>query len=511
MLLRDLLAVPELHLTLLYEPAGGLERVLRRVCASDLLHPMRYVSPGDLVVSGLVWRRSAADSEVFVGELVEAGAAALAAGDAFLGSIPDDLVECCRRHELPLVEVPSEVSFADVIEYLVSAVSAERGARLTASLRRQRQLLSDVAAGRSLAEMAARLSHDIGRECRVLTATGRLIVSGSSPLVAADLDRVTEAFVTAQRLPTVTRGETTHSLFTAGTGFDNRLTSWIVAVEGDVADWASDTVEAITEFTSIAALDRFRSAEALRAIRHIAEEAVTLADSGGSQLEIGARLRQAGLDPGEPLIAVVADFAGRPDLQETIRTVLDDIAAGLGAPVVAMDSDGRAVALLSGAAGGVPAAVRAALARLAPGVGGAPIAVGISTPSAPGALSGALDEARYSRRLAELRGEPVSVVSGDEVTSYVLLLATVPDEVRRAFANRVLGPVLEYDTRNGGGLLETLNVFVECSGSWSRASETLHLHINTVRYRIQRIEQLTGRDLSKLEDRVDVFLALRSL
>jgi DNA-binding PucR family transcriptional regulator len=137
--------------------------------------------------------------------------------------------------------------------------------------------------------------------------------------------------------------------------------------------------------------------------------------------------------------------------------------------------------------------------------------VGISAPSTPEALAGALEEARYSRRLAELRGGPVSVVSGDEVTSYVLLLATVPDEVRRTFATRVLGPVLEYDERTGAGLRETLEAFLACSGSWSRASEQLHLHTNTVRYRIERIEQLTGRSLSNLEDRVDVFLALRSL
>ncbi len=39
----------------------------------------------------------------------------------------------------------------------------------------------------------------------------------------------------------------------------------------------------------------------------------------------------------------------------------------------------------------------------------------------------------------------------------------------------------------------------------------MHLHVNTVRYRIQRVEELTGRDLSILEDRVDVFLALHSL
>ena len=51
----------------------------------------------------------------------------------------------------------------------------------------------------------------------------------------------------------------------------------------------------------------------------------------------------------------------------------------------------------------------------------------------------------------------------------------------------------------------------DTSGSWSRTAEALHLHVNTVRYRIGRVEELTGRDLSSLEDRVDVFLALRSL
>ena len=513
MLLRDLLAIPELQLKLLHAPPGGLDRVLRRVCASDLLHPMRYVSPDDLVVSGLVWRRSPEDSEVFVAELVEAGAAALAAGDALLGSIPGDLVESCQRYELPLVEVPTEVSFADVIEYLVSAVSAERGAQLSASLGRQRQLLADAAAGRSLAEIAARVSRDIGHECRVLTPTGRHVVPGAAALDADDCDRITKTFLTAARFPFVAAapGAAAHSLFTVGTGLDNRLTSWMVAVEGDLRDWPPDAVEAVSEFASVAALDRFRWVEAARGIRHIAEEAVGLAESGGSQLEIGARLRQAELNPHDPVIVVVADFAGRPDMLETMRTILEDVAALFGPPVAASGRDGRGVALLPGTAADVAGTVRAALSRLAPGVGRTPIAVGISTSSAPGALAGALEEARYSRRLAELRGGPVSVVSGEEVTSYVLLLATVPDEVRRTFAARVLGPVLAYDERTGAGLRETLAAFLACSGSWSRASEELHLHINTVRYRIERIERLTGRNLADLEDRVDMFLALRSL
>jgi DNA-binding PucR family transcriptional regulator len=105
----------------------------------------------------------------------------------------------------------------------------------------------------------------------------------------------------------------------------------------------------------------------------------------------------------------------------------------------------------------------------------------------------------------------VHVVSGAELTSHVALLAAVPDELRRAFAARVLEPVLDYDARTGAGLRETLETFLACSGSWSRTAQQLHLHVNTVRYRIGRFEEFTGRDLGVPADRVDVYLALRSL
>ncbi|OLL71761.1 regulatory protein [Pseudonocardia sp. Ae168_Ps1] len=90
------------------------------------------------------------------------------------------------------------------------------------------------------------------------------------------------------------------------------------------------------------------------------------------------------------------------------------------------------------------------------------------------------------------------------------LLAGVPDDVRRGFAAQVLGPVLDHDVRSGTGLAETLATFLDESGSWSRTAARLHLHVNTVRYRIGRVEELTGRDLGSFSDRVDLYLALRS-
>ncbi|HEV7626289.1 MAG TPA: helix-turn-helix domain-containing protein, partial [Streptomyces sp.] len=77
------------------------------------------------------------------------------------------------------------------------------------------------------------------------------------------------------------------------------------------------------------------------------------------------------------------------------------------------------------------------------------------------------------------------------------------------FTARLLAPLHDYDRRHRAELLPTLAAFLAADGSWTRCAARLHLHVNTLRYRIGRIEQLTGRDLSRLEDKLDFFLALR--
>ena len=98
---------------------------------------------------------------------------------------------------------------------------------------------------------------------------------------------------------------------------------------------------------------------------------------------------------------------------------------------------------------------------------------------------------------------------GVAVDSYQRLLASVPTPVLRSFTERLLGPLADYDARHNAELLPTLRSFLACDGSWSACASRMYVHVNTVRYRIGRIEALTGRDLSALADRVDFFLALR--
>lgn len=514
MLLSELIDAPGLGLRLLYAAPGALDRTIGRVVTIDLLEPGRFLSGGELVLSGLVWRRDPEDSERFVASVAGSGVAAVLAGMALLGAIPDDLVEACRRHEVSLVEVPADVPFVDITEY-VAAAGGGRGAP-SISLARQRELLSAIAAGRTLDELTARVSSEIGHDARVLTPTGRQVVPGREELDPAAVDAVTRAFLTADRLPAVVETPPTdpdgeaRSVFPVGPGLGSRIAGWLLVVEGDHTRWPRDQLDAVHELRAIAALDRSRREEGLRALRPIADEALALIESGAPHQEVAARLRQAGLDPACPIVVGVAAAGGRTSAEDTIA-VAEDLALDFGPPVLAAGRDGEVTVLLPATADLVEQ-VRTALDRLAPGLArDGSLSIGLSRETGVEALAGALDEARFALRAARATGTPTAVVGADDVTSHVVLLATVPDDVRRAFGQRVLGPVVEHDRRSGGELVATLTAFLAASCSWARTAEDLHLHVNTVRYRIERIEALTGRDLSRLEDRVDVLLALKSL
>jgi sugar diacid utilization regulator len=300
-------------------------------------------------------------------------------------------------------------------------------------------------------------------------------------------------------------------VFPVGSGFGSRLTSWLLVAEGDYTTWPRDQVEAIRELAAVAALDRSRREERLSAVRPILSDALTLIEEGAPHAEVATRARQAGLPPGVHVVVAVADLHGERGATENATELLEDVALALGPALVAQDRDGHPIALLP-AQDDVTDHVRTAFGRLAPGLSrGVRLSVGLSSAAEPGALAGALEQARFAHQVACTGSEPVVTVSSDEVTSHALLLAAVPDDVRRAYAHRVLGKVVEHDRRTHGDLIATLTEFLACSGSWARTAEALHLHVNTVRYRIERIQELTGRDVAHLEDRVDVFLALKSL
>ncbi|KOX06284.1 hypothetical protein ADK65_00380 [Streptomyces sp. NRRL B-1140] len=555
MRLRALLDTDALGLKLL-DGEDELDRTVRGVMTTDLRDPSRYLAGGELVLTGLAWRRNAGDSEPFVRILVQAGVTALAAGEAELGDVPEDLVVACARHRLPLFAVHESVAFATITEHVVRQVSGERAGDLAAVVDRHRRMMTAGPAGGGPDVVLDLLGSDLDLRAWVLSPTGRLIAGSKATgpaLPAETCARLAGEHLAATRTGRrgphrVVLGATTYSLFPVrSTGRSPQsardvretvLADWLLAVEADAGDWPEERLDLLYGVTQLIAVERDRRDAARTVRRRLAQEVLELVQTGAAPAEIAARLRVAapvllpGLGAAPHWQVVVArvdweggEIEGGPVAQALLEEVLvdpavagpehsdriavahtgDEAIALVPLPAVSTEHDGSEAGVLADT---LLASVRDPLTAGLDDDGRLTLGVSAAVHSAEG-LRGALEEARHARRVAAARPGRVCAAGHQELASHVLLLPFVPDDVRRAFTARLLDPLRDYDRRHRAELIPTLEVFLDCDGSWTRCATRLHLHVNTLRYRVGRIEQLTSRDLSRLEDKLDFFLALR--
>ena len=133
-----------------------------------------------------------------------------------------------------------------------------------------------------------------------------------------------------------------------------------------------------------------------------------------------------------------------------------------------------------------------------------------SRASATHALRLSFHEARCALEAVRLRnGDAPEVASYRDLGSFQLLLALQDDDALSSYCRGVLGPIEEAEGDYGEELVRSLDVFIEHNGHWEKAANALYCHRHTLRYRIKRVEQLTGRDFSSARDRIEFWLALR--
>ncbi|HXV05175.1 MAG TPA: helix-turn-helix domain-containing protein, partial [Solirubrobacterales bacterium] len=134
-----------------------------------------------------------------------------------------------------------------------------------------------------------------------------------------------------------------------------------------------------------------------------------------------------------------------------------------------------------------------------------------SRPAAPEQLRHSFHEARCAlEATAFADGGGPEVASWRDLGAFTLLLSVQDDEALKLYCDSVLGPIEEGDEEYGGELLRSLEAFIEQNGQWERAARQVYCHRHTLRYRMRKVEELTGRDLSRAHDRIEFWLALRA-
>ncbi|RSN08714.1 diguanylate phosphodiesterase [Nonomuraea sp. WAC 01424] len=220
------------------------------------------------------------------------------------------------------------------------------------------------------------------------------------------------------------------------------------------------------------------------------------------------RARRLGVDLRAPHVVVVARHGGQRERAafwaSSHAAVRHGLAAGRGDEVVLLlpgvDAGGLAqrVAAELSASLHTPATAGAAPARLPDSTGAG---------AGVGGVAEAYQEARRCAEALIALGRAGDGASPAELGFVGLLVGDGRDV--RGFVGRVVGAVIDYDARRGTALTDTLAAYFGTGGSPSRTAEAMHIHVNTVTQRLDRIGKLLGDGWLEPERALEIQLALR--
>lgn len=474
---------PELRATL---RAGFLNagRQLRGVHVTDLDRPSRWILPGELVLTNGLWLDKATPG-AWIEDVAAAGAAALGFG---IGTphetLPAALVDACDNVQLPLLEIDESVSFSLFSDRLASADESIRR-----HLERSRELLETLAGGGGYAGLLKVLHGATGLSAALVGPGAALLAQVGQPLLATTLS---DAELAAVRGPLPAQLEEA-AVLSASALTPPRATLVLAGALSDL----DDPVRAIAELVGVvAALENSRDHGTQSARQVFASELVELILRPNFDESLCAtRLESLGLSPAHELIAL----AGAMDVEQ-LRYAL----TVAGAHHVAGQHGDAALAIV--ATGGLdllPAVVEGFdRLQVEPVLGCGSTALDIwDLPRTAGSALSTLAAARN-------RPSGARVVCDSDMGTHVALIDLLSPAARQQFLHTVLGRLEERDHKRNTDLVGTLGVFLDSGGRWCETAATLHIHPNTLRYRLSRVEELSGRDLQSTRDRTDFQLAL---
>ncbi|MFF0223076.1 helix-turn-helix domain-containing protein [Streptomyces sp. NPDC004629] len=276
------------------------------------------------------------------------------------------------------------------------------------------------------------------------------------------------------------------------------------------------TLERAASVTSLLLLARRSAADAEQRVRgELLDDLLDARDRDPRLLRDRASRLHADLDAVHVVLAARLGGAA-PDAEHeaAARRRLGAAASHLAATRhgLAAARDGGTVLLLPLGRGDTATDVARRTARHLGAAVHEPVTVGASAPVAdllarPEAVAAAYAEGRRCLDTLRLLGRSEDGAAAEEFGFLGLLLAGERDVT--GFVERTIGPVAAYDERRGTQLLRTLDAYFACGMSPARTKDELHVHVNTVAQRLDRVARLLGDDWQEPARALEIQLALR--
>ena len=497
MTVRELLDRPRLQLTLV-GGASGLDCEVTWAHASDLPAPWDYLGPSELLLTNGTGIGSPPDAQVhFIEQLARIGASGLVVG---LGTGGAPLTGALARRSgelgLPLLTVPYSVRFSDIVRAVAESNGRLADEQLGDVAQFYDLLRLSLAAGDLGPQTFDALGRKLGLRLHLVDAeTGASVFDDVAigPLGQALARSVAEH---GHAIPGLLR------LSRDGSP-EGEVCALAVEVPGEpmtalVAEPVAARLPSVAVLQHVAVAGAVQLAQIVslrqRRRRQGAEMLTRLLDGNRGWRAAGGAADR--LDPDVDLAASVLAVL-RPS-RSSIDDAIHRACSRAHVPVLLLQRDNLLYLIVpeSAVAGFLPQHLAELGCRA--GVSGVLGAVD--------RMRDAAQEAVWALGIAD--AERVQVVrSGD---SAGLLMPRSPAEAQE-LVNQVLGQLVSHDRAHATHYVDTVRAFVRADGSWQQAAADLHVHKQTLGYRLRKVAELTGRGFSRTQHMAEWWFALQAL
>ena len=512
--LRDALALPALSRARVLAGAAGLGRPVRYVNVMEVPDILDWVKADELLLTtAYPLRDDRAALADLVPRLADRGLAGLAVKPArYLDEVPAIMLEAADRLAFPVLELPPETALADIINAVLGLILNAQASRLERTAAVHERFTAIVLSGGGPREIVQALADLLDRPVAILDAQGTLLARSPTFPVERETDYpdVVAQVTCGLRWADVPFGAPSARarLQPIQAGPDLHGVAVVLADETNLAD---EQLMAVEQAATVAALRLVQARAVAEADRRF--QTVCLDELVTGHVADRAVLRERavafGWDLSLPRAVMVAEIdkvgdrrfaklAGTPEEGWASRRLAEAARGVLGRDAIVWERSAGVAALSSGSQlrSDAERLQKEAMRRIP----GAVISVGVGRMQAdPLALRTSYTEALRALQVGRRAGGPGQVCLFVDLGLDRLLSSCPPDELE-AFHSATLEPLLAYERAHPGvDLAETLRVYLASDRNVARTARALFVHYNTVKYRLERLEELLGPFIDRPE------------
>ena len=530
---QDILDIPELNLRLL---AGGkaVGNPVRWVHIAEVPDPTQWLKGGELLLTtGYGLAGSKERMTTGLRRLIDHNLSGLGIGTGFsFEEVPRDLIEMAEENNFPLFEIPYNIPFIAITEAVSSKIVNEQYSLLQRSLAVHEKLTKIVLEEKGLDAILSTLSALVGCSAVLFDFHGLVLCEASyrrklpSGMIADLWGQISDRRASRQDFSVGIEG--------LGGGVQvypvvasHRIGAFLAVVKdnGDFSDYDRIILHHVVTVTALELVKKKAVAETEKRLAGDFFDELVASDL--YEEEIARRLVFFGLEPEAEHLLMLLDIDGFKafldgqreeavvqDIKERLHWAVDEFLARRSTPFISASRSDSVVVLVQlgtesvGSVMLMAQELHATVAEMLPEI---TVSIGLGRPHKSLVdLRQSYYEATYAIKIRKLKGDTSVIASFDDLGSYGLLLGLQDTLSLEVFYDSVLGALREYDEENSSDLVKSLAYFLEANGHWGDAAERLYVHRHTLRYRMKRVEEITGRSLESAQDRMEFWLALKA-